>query len=242
MADQAIAFHLAEPEAPLAGPAFRRLACEDLDGAAGADVELPRDYVVELLVVNHSDEDFRGNHAARAAIIQDLLSVRPEPVLLESLPHRLFALPAERRAVDEPAFEGSDFSTDLLEDVGDRHPRRNRMGVDDQVRDDALRGEGHVFLGRDESDHPFLPVAGGELVAELRNAKGAGPDLCGARAALALRQHDGVHPAALPVAHCDRGLPSLLRRQEVRLLLEEPRRARFPDQDLSALDEDLGRY
>src|SRR5207245_10543865 len=55
MADQAIAFHLAEPEAALAGPAFRRLACEDLDGAAGADVELPRDPGVALVVASRAE-------------------------------------------------------------------------------------------------------------------------------------------------------------------------------------------
>src|SRR5207249_9932352 len=83
---------------------------------------------------------------------QDLLPVRPEAVFLEGLPHGVLPLTGERRAIDEPSLEATDFPADLLEDVGHGHPRRNRMGIDDQVRDDALRGEGHVLLWSDQAD------------------------------------------------------------------------------------------
>src|SRR5437867_7105630 len=115
------------------------------------------------------------------------------------------------------------------------------MGIDDQVQDDALRREGHVLLWGDQADDAFLPVSGSELVAEFRDAEVADLHLRELRAVLALRQHDGVDPSALPVPNRDGRLAALLRRQEVGLLLEEARRARLPDQNLAALDEDLGR-
>src|SRR5207247_11311540 len=124
-----------------------------------------------------------------------------EAVLLERLPHRALPLAGEGRAVDEPSFETTDLPADLLEDVGYRHPGRNRMGIDDQVRDDSLRGEGHVFLRRDQADDALLAVTGRGLVAELGDPEVAHLDLRELRAALALRQPDGADPPAPPVAH-----------------------------------------
>src|SRR3989441_537519 len=115
------------------------------------------------------------------------------------------------------------------------------MGIDDRVGDDAWGGEGHVFVRREKADDALLAVTGRELVAELRDPEVAHLDLRELRAVLALRQHDGVDPAALPVPHRDGRLAAFLRRQEVRLLLEEARGTRLPDQDLASLDEDLGR-
>src|SRR5881397_3159344 len=115
------------------------------------------------------------------------------------------------------------------------------MRIDDQVRDDALRGEGHVLLRRDQADDALLAVTRRELVAELWDPEVAHLDLRELRAVLALRQHDGIDPSALPMADRDGRLAAFLRRQEVRLLLEEARGTRLPDQDLAALDEDLGR-
>src|SRR5207249_10774284 len=94
------------------------------------------------------------------------------------------------------------------------------MGIDDQVRDDSLRGEGHVFLRRDQADDALLAVTGRELVAELRDPEVAHLDLRELRAVLALRQHDALDPAALPAAHRDGLLAALLRRQALRLLLK----------------------
>src|SRR5439155_20098516 len=58
---------------------------------------------------------------------------------------------------------------------------------------------------------------------------------------LAPRERGGIDRAALAVADRDGRLPPFLRRQEVRLLLQESRRARLPDQHVAALDEDLRR-
>src|SRR6267143_1092334 len=222
-------------------PSFRRLPREDLDRSARADVQFSGDHVVQLLVVDHAHEDLRGDHAARAAVVQDLLPVRPEAVLLEGLPHGVLPLAAEWRPVDEATFEGSDLAPDLFEDMGDRHPRRDRVGIDDQVGNDPLRGERQVLLRCDQADHTLLAVAGGELVPQFRHPQVADLNLRKLRTVLALGEHDGIDPSTLAVAHGDRGLAAFLRRQEVRLLLEETRRARLPDQDVAAIDEDLRR-
>src|SRR5207249_1435748 len=81
---------------------FCRLPRGDLDRSAGTDVQLAQDHVVQLLVVDHPDEDIGRDHAARAAVVQDLLTVRPIAVFLEGLPHGVRPLTGERRAIDEP--------------------------------------------------------------------------------------------------------------------------------------------
>src|SRR5207249_6007848 len=126
-------------------------------------------------------------------------------------------------------------AADLLEDVGDRHPRRDRMRVDDQIRDDPLGREGHYFLRGDAPDDALLPVPRGELVPQLGHPQVPHLDLGELRTVLAFREHDGVDPAVLAVPHRDGGLAALLRRQEVRLLLEESGRARLPDEDVAAI-------
>jgi hypothetical protein len=40
------------------------------------------------------------------------------------------------------------------------------MGVDDDVWDDSLFGEGHIGLRPEDGEHALLPVAGGELIAD----------------------------------------------------------------------------
>src|SRR2546428_10992727 len=91
-----------------------------------------------------------------------------------------------------------------------------------------------------QADNAFLAVTGRELVAELRAPQFAHLPLRELRAVLALRQHDGVDPSAFPVPHRDRRLAAFLRRQEIRLLLEEARGTRLPDQDLTALTRTSG--
>src|SRR5207249_3716906 len=108
VANQTVPLHLAESQPALTGPPFGRLPREDLDRSAGTDVQLARDHVVQLLVVDHPDEDLGRDHAARAAVVQDLLPVRPEAVFLEGLPHGVLPLTGERRAIDEPSFEATD--------------------------------------------------------------------------------------------------------------------------------------
>src|SRR5437899_303327 len=96
-----------------------------------------------------------------------------------------------------------------------------------------------VLVLGDPPDDALLPVAGRELVPELGDPEVAHLHLRELRAVLALREHHGVHPAALSVADRDRRLPPLLGREEVGLLLEEPGRARLPDEHFAAKDEDL---
>src|SRR5437879_2480367 len=125
--------------------------------------------------------------------------------------------------------------------MGDGHPRRNRVGIDDQVGDDPLRGEGHVLLRSDQSDHTLLAVSGRELVPQFRHPEVADLHLRQLRTVLALREHDGIDPSALAVTHGHRRLAAFLRRQEVRLFFEEARGARFSDQDVAPVHEDLRR-
>jgi hypothetical protein len=51
------------------------------------------------------------------------------------------------------------------------------MGVDDEVGGHALGSEGHVLGPVGDTDRPLLPVAGGELIAHLRDTGGANTDL-----------------------------------------------------------------
>src|SRR5207244_9443914 len=75
VADEAIPLHLAEPEAALAGPSFRRLPGEDLYRPAGADVQFAGDHVVQVLVVDDRYEDLPGDYASGSDVVEDLLPV-----------------------------------------------------------------------------------------------------------------------------------------------------------------------
>jgi hypothetical protein len=49
------------------------------------------------------------------------------------------------------------------------HTRRNSMRIYDQIGDNALRCERHVFLPVGDTNGTFLTVTRGELVSNLRN-------------------------------------------------------------------------
>ena len=72
--------------------------------------------------------------------------------------------------------------------------------------------EGHILLGHNQAYHALLAVAGGELVAQLRNALVPGLDLGQAVAVGGLGEDDHVHHAHLIGTHGYRCLAPLLGR------------------------------
>lgn len=62
------------------------------------------------------------------------------------------------------------FSEQALDQLGDCHPARNGVGVNDDVRHDPIDRPGHVLLPVCHPDRTLLPVTRRELVADLGDA------------------------------------------------------------------------
>ena len=135
----------------------------------------------------------------------------------------ILGLSREHGAAHDPPFHGADLATQHLQHVGDGHPGRDGVGVDEDVRGHAVCGEGHHLAGHQQAHYALLPVTGGELVADLGYAQVADMDLHHPGAVLGLRDHHVVDPALLAGPDDDGGLTTLLWRQEVRLFLQETR-------------------
>ena len=61
-------------------------------------------------------------------------------------------------------------SEKALDQLRDGHPAGNSVGVNDDVRHDAVDRPGHVLLPVRHTDRALLPVSRRELVADLRDA------------------------------------------------------------------------
>mmetsp|Transcript_2181 Transcript_2181/g.6948 ORF Transcript_2181/g.6948 Transcript_2181/m.6948 type:complete len:296 (-) Transcript_2181:2344-3231(-) len=80
------------------------------------------------------------------------------------------------------------------------------MGVDDEVRHDALGGERHVLLGVGDTHRTFLAVAGRELVSNLGDPHRPHPHLDEAGAVGASREGHPVDHSAFAVTQARRAV------------------------------------
>jgi hypothetical protein len=60
----------------------------------------------------------------------------------------------------------------------DRHPRGDSMRIDDQVRNDTLLSEWHIFLPVSHTDSTLLTVTRSKLVTNLWDSDRPHLDLC----------------------------------------------------------------
>mmetsp|Transcript_4949 Transcript_4949/g.16533 ORF Transcript_4949/g.16533 Transcript_4949/m.16533 type:complete len:518 (-) Transcript_4949:1943-3496(-) len=92
----------------------------------------------------------------------------------------------------QAAVEDRRLAGDELHHLAHGHARRKAVGVHDDVRHDAVVAEGHVLLAHDEAADALLPVARGELVAELGRPRGPHADLDDEVLILVGGDHDAV--------------------------------------------------
>lgn len=185
--------HLSETKTSIAGPTLDGLTGEDLDGSAGAGMDLVGNHVLETLVVRRAEVDLGSELAARVTVVHDLEAglSRYKSVVSgtaghwrkPNAPSRLVALGSEPRrdSLDRQVGEGRgitlgsekrcELREQTLDQMTDRHSRRDGVRVDDDVRGDALARERHILLPIRDTDRTLLTVSGRKFVANLRDSR-----------------------------------------------------------------------
>mmetsp|Transcript_19783 Transcript_19783/g.45566 ORF Transcript_19783/g.45566 Transcript_19783/m.45566 type:complete len:498 (-) Transcript_19783:580-2073(-) len=242
--DHAIPLHLAKAEAAVARAPLHRLPREQSDRPARARVDLVIHHMLEPLVVGWAQKHVRlhsppgvpvEHHLKTALLVAKILQELGDLIHVDRREGRRIALVAsERRHLGEKAFN----------QVANRHPRRDGVGVDDDVRRDAFAREGHVLLPVRDADGPLLPVARRELVSDLRHSHRAHAHLDKLAPLLVGRQEDLVDVARLARAQRRRRIsplvPRLRRVQHLLRLLLDGRR--LADDDVVARHARAGRH
>ena len=142
---------------------------EDYRAVCRSRMHLVIDHMLESLIVRGAQEHRTGHLLARPGIVHDLVPIPMRPQLIQLLRDVLDRSPIERRRISHVPAEGPRFAFDRFHELSDRHPRRDRMRVHDERRDDAAGGEGHVLLAIVHSDGALLPVPRADFVADRRN-------------------------------------------------------------------------
>tara|TARA_B100001113_G_C20691686_1_gene441109 strand:- start:153 stop:521 length:369 start_codon:yes stop_codon:yes gene_type:complete len=122
-------------------------------------VNLGTDQVVQSLVKDASNENVSWVGFSSFTVDHGFTSSVSQSISNKTITQAGFLFSTECRTVDTASFHGSDFAANHFENVGDRHPRRDGVRVYDEVRDDTVFGEGHVFLLNQASNDTFLSVS-----------------------------------------------------------------------------------
>ena len=202
---------------------------------------LPGDHVVELLVVDHADEDLRLEPAAGDPVVERLAARGVEAERLERLAERLLALAGEGGPVDRrgprarrpcPPSISSTWATVIREGIACGLIRRS--GVT------PSRVNGMFSWGTMRPMTPFWPWREANLSPSsgtrwLRTLTLTSFEMFSPSVRMTL----STHPDS-PEPDGHRRLPSLLGGEQVGLLLEEPRRAGLADEHVALADLELG--
>ena len=131
-------------------------------------MHLVDDHVLELLVEHGPKEHVAPQRQPRDAGRQELLAGIVVAVLHQHLAARRDTVAGEGGAVATVAIHKPSLASQQLDHLAHRHTRREAVRVHDQVGANAFIGERQVLLRHDQPAHTLLPVAGAELVAQLR--------------------------------------------------------------------------
>eukprot|EP00126_Sphaerothecum_destruens_P000332 Sdes_comp10388_c0_seq1m2045 len=150
--------------------------------------------MLQTLVVGGAKKDLRIQSAASVPIKHHLIAPQMVAIIGQHVGDLANShLIIERGRIPLLPLVGTNLAQKTLNQVPNRHPARNRMRVDDDIRRDPLRSEGHIFLPISDPTRALLPMATGKLVANLRDADRSHPDL-GELAPLRIRRnHHLIH-------------------------------------------------
>ena len=212
MGSHRISLHLAETKTTLPRAPLGRLARQHHQRTRRTAVHLIRRAVAEALVEHRPDEDIRIHLPAREAVVQDLIAIRLHAeAVAQKRGEAIHRTRAERRAVAQGTHLAPHLAEESLHQLRNRHTAGNTVGIDDNIRNNARSRLGHVLGIQNHPACTLLPVARGELVADLGNPVLAHTDL-GETVALAIAiAEDAIHPANLVVAHRPGDVAELLR-------------------------------
>lgn len=146
MRNLTVPFHLPETQASVSRPTLHGLPDEDLKGASGPRVDLVVHHVLQSLVVSGPQEDLGVDLPAGVAVIHDLVASQLVAVLLEQGRDFLYIYRiVERGGVADFALVGRHLALDALDQVTNRHTRRDSVGVDYDVGGYSFAAEDHVL-------------------------------------------------------------------------------------------------
>ena len=168
-----ITLHFTEPQTTVAGTTLDGLPRHDLHRTARTRMDLVVDHVAQALVVRGTKEDLGAQLTARVAVVHDLEAPRLVAVLAQQARHGINRDIGKRRRVALHALERGDLAQQTLDQMRNRHARRDGVRVDDNVRCDALGRKRHVLVAVRQTNGTLLTMARGKLVANLRDLGGA---------------------------------------------------------------------
>ena len=198
-----ITFHLAKSEATVASSTLRWLPSQDLGRASTTRVDLVSNHVLKTLIISWVQEDHDFEALASEAIVHDLVAVPLVAQTVKLIRNELDCLALERRSVSLISIQTGHLGQDGLDQMTDRHARRDSVRVDNHVRYDSLHSERQVLLSVRHSNGTFLSVTTSKFISDLRHLNCAHFHL-DKSAHLLIRRHDDlVNVAFLRVLEWD---------------------------------------
>eukprot|EP00958_Prasinococcus_capsulatus_P024158 scaffold3740_cov322-Prasinococcus_capsulatus_cf.AAC.4 len=195
--NHAVTLHLTKAQAAVACAPLHGLPREDLHGASCARVDLVVNHVLQPLVVRWAQEDLGVQHAASVTVVHRFVAAQLVATALQLRTDIFHSHVRERCRVTLLAVQRAHLTHQTLHQVPDRHARRDSVRVHDDVRRDALHRERHILLRVRDTDGSLLPVARGELVANLWHADRAHAGLDELQPLLVGGEHHLVYHASL---------------------------------------------
>lgn len=132
-------------------------------------MDLVVDHVFETLVVCWTKVNLRLQLATGVAVVHDLESTGLVALFPKDLGDRIDSEVGEWRSVTLVSDDGGHLREQTLDQVTDGHTGGNGVRVDNEVRRDTFRGEGHILLTIGDTDRTLLTVTRSELVSNLRD-------------------------------------------------------------------------
>jgi len=167
--DHTVTLHLAEAETTVARTTFGRLSSQDLCRAPASRVDFIRHHMLQSLVEGWPEEDHHLETLACEARVHDFVAVSLVAERVQHAGHKLNRLSAERCRIAFIAVETDYFREQTLDQMTNRHSRRDSVRVDNHVRVDSLYGEWQVFLPISYSARSLLSMPTGKFVTNHRD-------------------------------------------------------------------------
>lgn len=169
MRHKTVAFHLSDTKTAIARTTLARLARQAHDGTARTRVLLIDDHVLEALVERGSHEDLGLHHFTGLTILQNLIALRVHSELGHLTTELVDSKVRLRRAIRNGALLCIDLAEHTLHELRNRHTRRHRVRVHDEIRTQTRTRERHILLVQKHPHGALLTVARRELVTNLRH-------------------------------------------------------------------------
>ena len=141
-----VALHFSETKTSVTTASLCRLTCQVHHGSDTTAVLLVVHHVFQTLVIDGSHKDGGFDLSARFSVIKDFISLGLVTTLVELLKQGIHVQFAKTRSVPEKTQLQQKLSKKSLFNLSNRHARRNRVRIDNEVRAKTILGKGNVFF------------------------------------------------------------------------------------------------